>query len=611
MNLSQQTLRNSSDSQLNTVQNSGAHENNAKYWQSIADASQGVLAQKSFAEFTQWVVDELLEQLNCIRIQVKQFETAGQFSNFIDAFAPLVIPESIQDHRYPSQNVALTLGDRTWGEIIASFSPDTAPSASTQSYLEQMGLQLMLAYQQELRETSHAQEKASQTALNQQLKILNQQLQDNLIQNQHCSIQNTHLSGQLDQLNQTRVELERQNLRSSIISSLNRKILKSPELDEVLNITVQETRKFLQADRVLIYQIFPDGSGKITHESCNEKFRSTLGFAFKEETLPLECQARLVAIPYRAVNNARQAYPDHPCMVEFMEQWNIRSKVVVPIALKQRAWGFLIVHQCEHEHEWSSTELSLLSDIRDLLELSLSQSRLYGLLHKELKLKKQAEIQLKQSLIEKEGLLRDTHHRVKNNLNLISSILNLQAGYSEDETLINVLHDSQFRIFSIALIYEQLYQSHNSKQLQIRQYVNALIQHTRDFISVDTDHITVDIQVPDVLFDLDTALPCGLIINELLTNCFKYAFPECSPGQVNITLEKTNQLNTLTIEDNGVGLPSANWEDSPSLGLRLVKLLAQQLDSELQYLPTPRGTCFQVTFAEISPIVQGRTAAHV
>jgi PAS domain S-box-containing protein len=209
----------------------------------------------------------------------------------------------------------------------------------------------------------------------------------------------------------------------------------------------------------------------------------------------------------------------------------------------------------------------------------------------------EAEDKLFKSLQEKEVLLKEIHHRVKNNLYVISGLLNLQSSYIEDEKVRNLFQDSQNRIQTMAVIHEQLYQSQDLAEIDFADYINRLISNLFFSINHQPSGIKPILQLEPCCLNIETAIPAGLLINELVTNAFKHAFPN-QKGELKINLEvKEDQQITLTVADNGKGFPpNLDWENSPSLGLRLVRLLTQQLDAELNFQTSENGTIFSVQF---------------
>ena len=212
--------------------------------------------------------------------------------------------------------------------------------------------------------------------------------------------------------------------------------------------------------------------------------------------------------------------------------------------------------------------------------------------------RKQAETQIKLSLKEKEILLQEIHHRVKNNLQVISSLLNLQAGYLNDQQAFDLLQDSQNRVRSMALIHEKLYQSPDLARIDIAEYIRNLVTYLIRSYRVDTEKINLIIKADNISLGVDLAVPCGLILNELVSNSFKYAFPNGKIGKIYIELSANRDGQfTLTVGDNGVGLPpDINFQRTTSLGLQLVNTLVEQLDGTIK-LDNTRGTEFEITFA--------------
>ncbi len=212
---------------------------------------------------------------------------------------------------------------------------------------------------------------------------------------------------------------------------------------------------------------------------------------------------------------------------------------------------------------------------------------------------KQAEEQLQKLLYEKEVLLREIHHRVKNNLTVISSLLALQVGTNSDPEVNALLKDSQQRIRSMALIHEQLYRSHDLGRIDFATYVRELTAHVARSYQVQTEGVTLAMTLEEVWLNLDTAIPCGLILQELLSNCFKHAFPEGRAGEIMIALHTDPQgMYRLRVSDTGVGLPEGlNLRDAKSLGLQLVCILTEQLDGTIA-LDGKHGTTFTLTFPE-------------
>jgi two-component sensor histidine kinase len=196
---------------------------------------------------------------------------------------------------------------------------------------------------------------------------------------------------------------------------------------------------------------------------------------------------------------------------------------------------------------------------------------------------KQAESAIRASLAEKDTLLKEIHHRVKNNLQIISSLLNLQERFVRDPADIDIFRNSRSRVKSMALIHEVLYQSKNISQIDFSEYVDKLVSHLVQGHLNNYAGITVRTDVAGIKLDIDTAIPCGLIINELLTNAFKYAFPAGSTGEIGIRMSRSGDICLLCVYDNGVGFPDTiDFTSDKTLGMNLVYNLARQLGGEIR-----------------------------
>lgn len=212
--------------------------------------------------------------------------------------------------------------------------------------------------------------------------------------------------------------------------------------------------------------------------------------------------------------------------------------------------------------------------------------------------RKHTEEQLRESLNEKEILLREIHHRVKNNMQIISSLLMLQEELSEDEKVIEMLKDSQNRITSMALIHEKLYRSENLSKIDLKEYIDDLVSGLFQSYGISEDKVALNINAENVLLGIDSAIPCGLIINELVSNSLKHAFPGDESGEINIFIRSTDEVMIeLLIGDNGIGIPKdLDFRKTESLGLRIVNVLVEnQLHGEI-ILNRDKGTEFKIKF---------------
>jgi len=212
--------------------------------------------------------------------------------------------------------------------------------------------------------------------------------------------------------------------------------------------------------------------------------------------------------------------------------------------------------------------------------------------------RKQAEEKIKSSLKEKEILLSEIHHRVKNNMQVISSLLKLQSAKIEDKKYVDMFKDSENRIKAMSLIHETLYQSKDFANIDFNGYVKTIANALIRSYAVNADRIKLHTEIENIPVELDHAIPCGLIINELISNALKYAFPKDEGGTIKITFRSTNDDEVeLTVSDDGIGIPEEiDIGKTESLGLQLVHILAEdQLEGTLE-LQRDRGTAFKVRF---------------
>jgi len=211
--------------------------------------------------------------------------------------------------------------------------------------------------------------------------------------------------------------------------------------------------------------------------------------------------------------------------------------------------------------------------------------------------RKEAEKQIEKALLEKEMLLKEVHHRVKNNLQMVRSLLYLQAKSVEGERDRERFLKAQERVQTMALIHEQLYRSENISKVHFGEYIYNLVKELKKSYNVDERRVKVTLNLEDIPLSLDLAIPCGLIVNELLTNMMKHAFPGKRKGLISISCRIVKGADILLkISDNGIGLPqNFDAKTSSRLGLHLVSLLVDQIDGEI-ILGRSGGTCYCILF---------------
>ena len=207
-----------------------------------------------------------------------------------------------------------------------------------------------------------------------------------------------------------------------------------------------------------------------------------------------------------------------------------------------------------------------------------------------------ADEEIKKALREKEVMLKEIHHRVKNNLQIIISLLKLQAAQIKDKQALKAFEDSKARIRSISLVHEKLYRSEDFSKIDLGGYIESLAQELFRAYQT-TDRISLDLHIQDIVLGINTAIPCGLILNELITNALKHAFPKGKKGRIRISFRPLkSQLYELSVQDNGVGIPDhIHVEETESLGLRLIKILTEQIGGSVT-VKRDKGTIFTIKF---------------
>ena len=216
----------------------------------------------------------------------------------------------------------------------------------------------------------------------------------------------------------------------------------------------------------------------------------------------------------------------------------------------------------------------------------------------EIEIRLDSEKYLTKTVGEKDVLLREVHHRVKNNLQIIISLLNLQSRYMTDETTLSAFRESQNRIKAMALVHEKLYQSTDISKIDLNNYIRFLGNGLFQFFGMTGKGITLTMDIRDISLAIDTAIPVGLMINELISNSLKYAFPDGRKGDISLAIHRQDHTLTILFKDNGSGIPQdLDWKNAKSLGLRLVVSLVEQLSGTIE-LDRTAGTAFTIVIKE-------------
>jgi two-component sensor histidine kinase/putative methionine-R-sulfoxide reductase with GAF domain len=276
-----------------------------------------------------------------------------------------------------------------------------------------------------------------------------------------------------------------------------------------------------------------------------------------------------------------------------------KSYLGVPILVGEDVIGVISIQSSDREGVFDDSNVRLMETVAATVGAAIQNAQLYGAMQQEVVTRQRAEEEIKASLKEKEVLLKEIHHRVKNNLQIITSLLNLQSAQLQDPEASMLFRESQSRVRSMALIHEKLYQSKDLARVDFNAYVRDLMVYLFRSFATNSDVVRTRIEMDGMYLEIDTAIPCGLIISELVTNALKYAFPDGRRGEIYIGLKRIEERNlSLVVTDDGVGFPDGfDWRESDSLGLQLVTTLTNQLHGTMDVSGT-NGASFKLTFPE-------------
>ncbi|HLO87521.1 MAG TPA: GAF domain-containing protein [Nostocaceae cyanobacterium] len=406
---------------------------------------------------------------------------------------------------------------------------------------------------------------------------------------------------------QTEQALKAQIAREKLMGTVAQRIRQSLNLQDILNATVQQVRDILKVDRVVVYQFAPDMSGKIVAESVGENWTVSLNVKIDDTCFQSGGGQDYYQGRKRAIANIYTAGLSE-CHLNLLARFEVKANLVVPIILEvgsqdsgSRLWGLLLAHQCSAPREWEEHQLDLLDHLTVQIAIAIQQSSIFQQAQTELEQRQKAEVELRSALAEKEVLLKEIHHRVKNNLQIVSSLLQLQAQTFQDPEIIKALRESQNRIESISLIHKNLYTSPNIGRLNVAEYINNLAASLLISYQIIPGRIGLETNIDTVSLDVDQAIACGLVINELISNALKHAFPDERSGKISITLRSDNQHIEMTVQDDGIGLPNdLDWRNTNSLGLSLVyDLVTEQLEGNIT-VEGHQGTKFNIDFPQLT-----------
>jgi PAS domain S-box-containing protein len=387
----------------------------------------------------------------------------------------------------------------------------------------------------------------------------------------------------------TEKEIEYRLKLESLLMDISKNFInKKPEMvDDAINEALQRIGEFMKVDRSYLFQLNPNGDLlSNTHEWCAPGIKSQIDNLQNLEKPVFDWIMKKLKSNGQIHFKSAQSMADEAKFErKLLLSKDTQSMTAVALKIHGKVMGYVGFDTVKKERSLNKENIDLLIMMGEIFTNLLE--------------KRNTEEDIQKSLKEKEVLLREIHHRVKNNMQIISSLLNLQVNYEEEEKVQQVLKESQGRIKSMAIVHEKLYQSTSLSEINFGSYLQQLIKDIYFSYGISTEKIIPVLVAEDININLDTAIPLGLIVNELITNSIKYAFKGRDNGTLEITFQEIDDGLILKVSDDGVGLgPDVDIDSSKTLGLKLVKNLAMQLDADLE-IGRDKGTSFTFKFKEI------------
>jgi len=377
-------------------------------------------------------------------------------------------------------------------------------------------------------------------------------------------------------------EMKTQAAADRLLSEVTVAINESINVDEALDLILKKVQEFLKCDRVQIFQLDRNFDGFVIKEEVSRPELAILGTMITDTCFTTTnlvegyLRGKLTILP-----DILDAPNLTPCYVDLLNKYQIRANLAAPIIHSYQLWGLLIVHQCDAPREWLASEVNLVKQVAAQIGISAQKEKLYSRLIDE--------------LTQKKVLLKEIHHRVKNNLQVMSSLLRMQFRKTSPEVK-TLAEEYQNRIQSMALIHDQLYRSDDLSHIDFHRYISNLTHSLFQCYGTNSELVNLTLQIDNILIPLDQSIPLGLIINELVSNALKHAFPH-GFGRIVIQLIKLEHQYRLTVSDNGIGIPADfDLQNTNPLGMQLVESLTQQLEGEFTY-NSKDGSIFQIDFA--------------
>ena len=385
--------------------------------------------------------------------------------------------------------------------------------------------------------------------------------------------------------------LTRQVEMETLIAQISTRFINVPvnQLDQEINRAISQIGRFTGVDRSYVFRIENEGrSMSNIDEWCGDGIEPHID---RLQDLSVDAfeysMARMRQGEIFYVADVNRLPPEAGAERAEFETEGIKTLINVPIMLRSEMQGFLGLDAVRKRKVWSSDDIRLLKLVSEIFANAFDRASI--------------ERQLQTSAREKELLLREIHHRVKNNLQIVDSLLYLQANAVRKQVgdaALDAFTKSQSRIKTMATIHDRLYRSRDLSSIDFGEYLHILVPELLNFYE-KKQQIEITIDTESLYLPIDQAIPCGLIVNELVTNCLKHGFTGDRSGRVEISLQGlADGQRKLVVADNGIGMPEDSRQDSAnSMGLRLVHDLARQVDGSVA-IESRDGTRVQVMFRE-------------
>jgi two-component sensor histidine kinase len=449
------------------------------------------------------------------------------------------------------------------------------------------------------------------------LRKFNEELESRVVERTaELSEMNAYLAREIEERKRAEVETLRRNRELLSLQAAAAATASSLDLPFVLDTVTWEMVNLLEVEGCTIYEWHREDHviSVMAEYGSTNWWRDDLERTVRDlDQYPQRVQ---VLKERRAIQtNVNQPDAD-AAEVLFMQRSNIKSLLMIPMVFQERVVGLAEIQDSRTVRTFTDHEITLAQWLATEAASAIENARLYEQARRDLAERIRVEDRLKASLKEKEVLLKEIHHRVKNNLQVISSLLYLQSNGVEDEKVHGLFRDSQNRVRAMALIHERLYQSPDLARIHFADYVQNLATFLVRSYGDRTHPITLHVEGDDTVLTVDSAVPCGLIVNELVSNSLKHAFrqddealakgsPQATPSGAENGKEREIRIKLranpdhqmcLMVRDNGVGFPhDLDFRQTDSLGLQLVNSLVNQLDGTIE-MHRNGGTEFKILF---------------